>query len=123
MSSLIPTENWKNSEFINSISIKNDLIKNKLTYNFHGWCLTEDTFYQNSMLRSIFKHVASSIDSNGLRYVALIENVELGWTGVQFHPEKAQFEFKRKITHNHKTILFGQETANYFVKVSSSSYH
>jgi len=122
MSPLIPVQ-WKSSPYIGSLSNSEMLITTATTYNSHGWCLLESTFYQNKVLNNFFDLTALSTDANGLRYVAIIENTLLKWTAVQFHPEKAQFEFGKRAQHDAYTVKFGQESANYFVEQCRHSHH
>ena len=42
---------------------------------------------------------------------------------IQFHPEKAQFEFGKAAIHTSSTISLGQESANYFVNQCRFSSH
>lgn len=52
--------------------------------------MERDVFLENEEYYNTFKLVASTHD-----YVSIIENSTYGWFGVQFHPEKAQFEYGR----------------------------
>ena len=83
-----------------------------------------------------------------MKYISALENTKYKWTAVQvrrfwiekfsvrtlrarptdnisiqFHPEKAQFEFGKAAIHTSSTISLGQESANYFVNQCRFSSH
>ena len=51
-----------------------------------------------SNLVQFYKPLASSLDDNGLEFVATIEAVNYPFWGVQFHPEKNVYEWGVKYT-------------------------
>lgn len=63
-----------------------------VTYNYHRWCVTNETFEEQG-LDKLFSVVAQSKDSQDRDYISIVESKEYPIYGVQFHPEKPQFEF------------------------------
>ena len=59
MSKLIPAE-WKSSDYIQSLTNSDLLTTTALTYNSHGWCLSESTFKENKQLSDFFDLTALS---------------------------------------------------------------
>lgn len=63
-----------------------------VAYNYHRWCLTNDTF-EELALDKLFDIVAQNKDTEGNDYISIAESKSYPIYGVQFHPEKPQFEF------------------------------
>ncbi|XP_042215357.1 gamma-glutamyl hydrolase A-like [Homarus americanus] len=98
----------------------NSLRTLNVTVNFHHHCITPEVF-KSSGLSDEFKLLATSWDSDGREYVALMEHQDLPIYGSQFHPEKNQFEWSTSKTHTAiphylKSLEVSQSLANFFVE-------
>ena len=69
-----------------------------MAYNYHRWCLTNNTFKQLG-LDQLFNAIAVAQGKQGQEYISVIESKKYPIYGVQFHPEKPQFEFLIKAGH------------------------
>jgi gamma-glutamyl hydrolase len=64
-----------------------------MTYNAHTHGISLEEFNSNKGLVEMFKATSTSIDENGIEFVASIEAHDYPFYGTQFHPEKEQFTF------------------------------
>ncbi|CAH1987392.1 unnamed protein product [Acanthoscelides obtectus] len=98
-------------EVINILKTKN------VTYNFHRFCLTEETLRGDKLLQE-WKVTSTDKDINGIEFVSSMENSKYPFYGVQFHPEKNVFEFKAGvgIPHSVEAVKVTQYFANFFVE-------
>lgn len=72
--------------------------KKNVAYNYHSWCLTNETFKELGLDR-LFNVIAKSRDKEDREYISIVESKQYPIFGVQFHPEKPQFEFLLKKGH------------------------
>ena len=70
----------------------------KVIYNYHRWCLLTETLRREGVDQR-FDVLASSRDREGREYAIIVESKKYPIFGVQFHPEKSQFEFQVKEGH------------------------
>ncbi|XP_049818768.1 gamma-glutamyl hydrolase-like isoform X3 [Aethina tumida] len=93
-------------------NLKND----NVTYNQHRYCLTESVMKENNLLND-WKILATNLDNNKLEFISMMESIKYPFYGVQFHPEKNQFEFKQNvgIPHTPEAIKISQYFGNFFV--------
>lgn len=94
------------------------LTSEDVAYNSHGQGVTPEAFSGNAKLSSFFESLATGVDRKGKRFVAAVEAKQgLPIFGVQFHPEKAQFEFHvpTQIPHSLEAVGISQALANFFV--------
>lgn len=93
-------------------NLKND----NVTYNQHRYCLTESVMKENNLLND-WKILATNLDNNKLEFISMMESIKYPFYGVQFHPEKNQFEFKPNvgIPHTPEAIKISQYFGNFFV--------
>lgn len=98
-------------------NIEENLSKDNNVYNSNIFCLTEDSFMQNDLHKD-WQIIATSKDTNGFEFVSIFESRKYPFYGVQFHPEKTNFEFKKcaNIPHNQESIYISQYFANFFVQ-------
>lgn len=68
--------------------------------------------------------MSTNIDSNGLEYVSSMEHKTLPYWGVQFHPEKAAYEWnpKHRTPHTLNAIRANQYFVDFFVEQSEFSF-
>ncbi|KAJ8945838.1 hypothetical protein NQ314_009023 [Rhamnusium bicolor] len=110
-------QNYKKSKLFSNApeSILNVLASHNVTYNQHHFCLTQEVLKQNKIL-SDWKILSTNRDSNNLEFISSMESVSYPIYGVQFHPEKNQFEFKKSgIPHSIEAVYVSQYFANFFV--------
>lgn len=102
--------------------IINTLNNSPVTYNYHKFCFLENTLKKVGLLRN-WTITSTSRDLKGVEFVATIESNDFPFYGVQFHPEKNQFEFKKdaNICHNKEAIKVSQYFANFFVEECRNS--
>jgi gamma-glutamyl hydrolase len=87
-----------NSNRFSSITQSKVMETQKVAYNYHRWCLTNQTFESLGM-DQLFSITAVNRDREGMDYISIIEHKKYPIFGVQFHPEKPQFEFILKKGH------------------------
>lgn len=69
-------------------------------------------------LDKFYKPLATSVDDNGIEFIASIEAVNYPFWGLQFHPEKNSFEWVDAFTsvpHSPSAIKSGLYFAEFFV--------
>ena len=100
----------------------------KVTFNYHQRCLTEKDFTSNSNLKKDFTIITTNQDATNpsLTFVSTMEHKCLPIYGVQWHPEKNQYEFELNhhyshIPHDYNAVLIGQYFANFFVNETRKS--
>lgn len=76
------------------------LTENALTWSHHdGFNLS--AYYSNPIIFNNVNLLATSYDKSDNEFVGIIEHKSYPFYGVQFHPEKAQFEWLSRININH----------------------
>ncbi|KAJ8979123.1 hypothetical protein NQ317_017966 [Molorchus minor] len=86
-----------------------------VTYNYHQYCLTEEILDKNGILDD-WTILSTNIDDSGDKFISSFESKNYPIFGVQFHPEKNQFEFQNRIVpHNTEAVKVSQYFANFFV--------
>lgn len=98
-----------------------------LTYNFHHKCMT-DAGMKRANLNEFYSTLSYSNDIHGLEFLAMIEARKYPFWGVQFHPEKAPFEFvvkktQQNIGHSPEDIAASQYFASFFVREATRNKH
>lgn len=90
-------------------------IENALTFSHHCG-VNVSSVQENSLLSNEIRIVATSLDLNGLEFVAVFEHTRYPFYGVQFHPEKSQFEWlaKQIIAHDVRSSWFSSYLAYFF---------
>ncbi|CAG9770693.1 unnamed protein product [Ceutorhynchus assimilis] len=94
-----------------------DILKQQnTTYNLHRYCLTKSVLKENDLLDE-WKILTTNKDINGFEFISAMEHKDFPFYGIQFHPEKNQFEFKRNkgFPHTFNSIKVAQYFANFFV--------
>ena len=55
-------------------------------------------------------------DTNNLKFISIVEHIEMPFYGVQFHPEKNIYEWSNSnIPHSSDAVRVSQYLANFFV--------
>ncbi|XP_078037873.1 gamma-glutamyl hydrolase-like isoform X2 [Augochlora pura] len=94
-----------------------DMLKHQdLTFNVHQKCVTT-TELHNKRIRDQFRVLSTNRDQTGLRFISSFEMIDYPIYGLQFHPEKNLYEWKkgRNIPHGKNATRVGQYFANFFV--------
>lgn len=95
-----------------------------VTYNSHQYCFTKDNFTRYG-LSDNWKILATNKDRNGLEFISAFESDDYPFYGIQFHPEKNQFEFVRNynIPHSLNAVKVAQYFANFFLEEARRNEH
>lgn len=94
-----------------------------LTYNYHRYCLFEDVLKNNNILKD-WNIISKNKDINGLEFVSTMEHARYPFFGIQFHPEKNPFEFKKAaVPHCPEAVELAQYFGNFFVNEARKNNH
>lgn len=93
----------------------------KVTLNNHHWGVHPTDFQRQ--LSSQFYLISTNVDEKGKPFVSTMEHKFWPVYGVQWHPEKNNFEMSvgkdgelyEAIEHSYEAVLASQWTANFFV--------
>lgn len=101
-----------------------DLTNLNITYNSHNYCLTEETFVENDLVRD-WRVISTNKDVNGFEFISSFESRTYPFYSIQFHPEKVNFEFRlgANIPHGAEAIKTSQYFANFFVEETKKNSH
>lgn len=99
------------------------LEKENVTYNYHGYCYTEQSFLEPP-LNGSWRIMSLNHDTEGVEFVSSIEHLKYPFYGVQFHPEKPIYEFgSSHVPHTKSSIRIGQYFADFFVNEARRNPH
>ncbi|KAH8283307.1 hypothetical protein KR054_000605 [Drosophila jambulina] len=110
-------EDYKNSRLFATLSHDASvaMATDNVTHHSHRFCYTEEDFQKNPATQ-IWRVLASNHDWHGRAFVSIVEHTIYPFYGVQFHPEKPQYEFtKQSIPHTSAAIATSQYFVDYFV--------
>ena len=96
-----------------------------LTYNYHSYMVTQSSYSGNHTLSAFFDVLATSeSNDNSQTFVAAIEGKTYPFYGVQFHPEKANCDFRTSsvVVHSLQTTVISQNLANIFIQDARQVY-
>lgn len=105
-----------------------DILSSKnLTYNHHQKCLTDDGL-EEAGLTNFYRPIAHSVDQYNEKFIAIFEAINYPFFGVQFHPEKAPFEFiikkgQMNMPHSREAIAVSRYFADFFVTQAQLNGH
>ena len=121
------TDNYYGSQFAQYTpdDITDILATQKVTINFHQWCLTPENFAKFQALSNFWDVLSTNKDWNGLEFISLMEAKHYPMWASQYHPEKNAFEWTRKypdIPHFKDAIRAAAHHAEFFVQVSESVF-
>ncbi|XP_059469922.1 gamma-glutamyl hydrolase-like [Neocloeon triangulifer] len=106
-------------------SVVDILATEPVTANFHRWCVTKELLTEANIVNDI-DILATSVDHEGLRYVAAFESKTYPFFAVQFHPEKPAYEWnirEKNIPHTANSIHVSSYFAEFFVNEARKSTH
>ena len=107
------------------------LSKENITFNSHSHGLLFDDYGKNTALNSFFQVLSTNVAtaSGGEVFVSTMEAYNYPFYGVQWHPEKANFEWSLKegsytnTPHSPNAVRASIETAMFFVQEARKSSH
>ena len=79
--------------YAESSQLREDLVKYNITMNNHHMGITPSQFQRISNLTDMFHITSTNLDRKGRPFVSTIESKRYPIFGVQFHPEKNNFEY------------------------------
>lgn len=106
-----------------SDDLEHVLVKENVTYNYHQFCYTEQSFSQPPLYGN-WRIMSLNHDKKNVEFVSSIEHVKYPFYGVQFHPEKPIYEFvSTLVPHTTDSIRVGQYFADFFVNEARKNTH
>lgn len=120
-------EGWEKSNLFKQASsdILDNLTNLNVTVNFHSWCLTMENFTKFEM-EKFWTPLSVNNDEDGLQFISSFEAKNYPFYGVQFHPEKNNFEWTstyHQIPHSREAVLVSNYFADVFVSQARQSKH
>ena len=117
------TDNYSNSRFAQETpdDITKILGTQKVTINFHQWCLTPENFTKFEALGNFWDVLSTNEDFEGLEFISLMESKHYPMWASQYHPEKNAYEWTRTypdIPHSKDAVRAAAHHAEFFVQVS-----
>ena len=108
--------------------IKHTLETQNATAHTHLYCVTTDTFYNDSFtLKDNWDIFATSNDADGVEFISLMESKKYPILATHFHPEKISFEwapeYKNTMNRSLQARLAAQFFGNFFVEETKYSTH
>merc|ERR1712130_698398 len=99
--------------------------------NNHHHGITSEHFSENENLTAMFNVLSNNADRDGRYFVSTIEAKNLPIYGVQWHPEKNNFEWSvnsdgspyEAINHSADAVAASQAMANFFVNEARKNDH
>eukprot|EP00112_Aurelia_sp_Birch-Aquarium-sp1_P007176 Seg1782.10 transcript_id=Seg1782.10/GoldUCD/mRNA.D3Y31 product="Gamma-glutamyl hydrolase" protein_id=Seg1782.10/GoldUCD/D3Y31 len=106
-------------------TLESEMTNQAITYNNHNWGLHVETYDSNPKIKEFFNLLALSVDLKGIAFGAAFEAKDYPIFGLQWHPEKPLFEWKKElnIDHSFPSLAASQYIANIFRKETSQSCH
>lgn len=100
------------------------LTKENITANFHRYCLTKQNMTELKLYDD-WRFLTTNEDSNGLEFISTLEHRRYPIYGLQFHPEKNIYEWRKEKHHPHSAegIRVSQYFGNFFVNEARKSGH
>lgn len=97
--------------------VMNIMASEAVTYLYHGWGITRDTYNIIPALPNAFNILATQRDKSGAMFVSIIEAKHYPIYGTQFHPEKNMYEWKyyTEMPHSVNAVEISSYLASFFV--------
>lgn len=89
------------------------LSKERITPNFHEYCLSMATYNENEALEQFYHVTSTNTDSKGLEFVSSFEAKNYPFFGIQWHPEKINFVHSPLITYSLHNSLHGVQVSQF----------
>ncbi|KAM8967888.1 gamma-glutamyl hydrolase [Pelodytes ibericus] len=100
------------------------LASKPLTANYHYWSLSMQNFTSNDKLKKFYNVLSTNSDGE-VEFISTFEAYDYPLYGVQWHPEKSQFEWKKnsEISHDAEAVHVAYYMADFFVNEARKSLH
>ncbi|OQV13283.1 Gamma-glutamyl hydrolase [Hypsibius exemplaris] len=100
------------------------LNRDNMTANSHHFCVSVED-YKKFNLTQAMRLLSTSTSPGGEVFVSSVEVVDRPFYGVQFHPEKSNFEWmiNSVVSHSAEGVLVSQYFANFFVSEARKNLH
>ncbi|XP_036914515.1 gamma-glutamyl hydrolase [Sturnira hondurensis] len=100
------------------------LAEEPLTANFHNWSLSMKNFTMNEKLKEFF-HVLTTNTDGKIEFISTMEGYKYPVYGVQWHPEKPPYEWKKLkgISHAPNAVKAAFYFAQFFVSEAQKNSH
>ena len=89
-----------------------------IAYNYHTWGVTPESWGSHAALLDPLFNIVGMHEYNGTKFVAMVEGKKgLPVWGVQFHPEKALFEWSPNLNYPHSeaAILANRKLSDFLI--------
>lgn len=98
-------------------NVMNSLLHSKVTTNLHHDGVNPKTFMTNEKLKDFFYVLSTNVDTSNHPFVSTIEAKNHPIYGVQWHPERPQFDwsYNGQLNHDMEAIYTMQYFSNYFI--------
>lgn len=134
---ILNTFNSTNHRLALNYSVKSKLFKdlnsnlkeyihtNPVLFFSHRYGMTVESFLKNELLNNFFVITSTSKTDNGTLFVSSIEARYLPIYGVQFHPEKNPFEWRKEknFTHTKESIEVSQFMGDFFIEEARKNFN
>ncbi|MEE6463890.1 hypothetical protein FKM82_006091 [Ascaphus truei] len=106
------------------LQLFNDLSSKPLTANFHHWSLSLQNFTANKKLSSFYNVLTTNSDGQ-VEFISTFEAYKYPFYGVQWHPEKSPFEWRRTSSTSHaaESVKVAFYMADFFVNEARKNFH
>ena len=99
-----------------------------ITVNLHHDGVDPQSFQKNKNLGDFFRVISTNKDRNDRPFASTMEGKNVPVYGVQWHPERPQFEFRddpahRTIPHNIHAVISMHTFASFFVNEARKNDH
>ena len=105
--------------------LKNHSENVETLYFNHDFGIAPKDFILDPILSKAFFISSIAHTANGTALVASIEGKKYPFYGIQFHPEKSPFEWRRDLNASHtmEAVEISQELGSFFVNEAKKSFH
>lgn len=96
-----------------------------VTTNYHHDGVLPSSFERNENLKAFYHVLSTNQDSNNKPFASTIEVKRYPIYGVQFHPERSQFDFRQHdpVNHSFRAVAANYWTAFFFVNQARRNSH
>ncbi|XP_026815980.1 gamma-glutamyl hydrolase B-like [Rhopalosiphum maidis] len=120
---LIPTMEEKSVLFKTMPKdVRNVLLTEPVTANHHIHCVSKKNF-KLMKLDHFWNSITINKDSNNLTFISTVEAKSYPFVGLQFHPEKNAYEWKRNDPHSWSAIYSARYFYDWFVNECRKNNH
>ncbi|XP_054925561.1 gamma-glutamyl hydrolase-like isoform X2 [Dermacentor andersoni] len=123
------TRGFRRSRMFNELprTLEKALRTEPITYNSHGKCLTPENFTAFGLDR-FFRPMSTNVGADGVTFISSMEAHSYPFYGVQFHPEKNNFEWTDRKGHSHSphtehAVKASQYLGNFFLEEARKNNH